>query len=74
VEEQIKKGYRLAMAKEIDAEKLYKLELLYEQALQEFIDNPQAAEDMTGKKDIELAALTVVGNAIMNLDEFITKS
>jgi uncharacterized protein YoaH (UPF0181 family) len=74
VEEQIKSGYRLAMVKEIDADKLKDLQLLYQQAMQRFKDNAEAAERMTGTKDIELAALTVVGNAIMNLDEFLTKS
>lgn len=74
VEEQIKNGYRLALLKEIDAEKLHKLQILYERAIQHFKDDPEAAENMTGKNDITLAALTVVGNAIMNLDEFLTKS
>jgi hypothetical protein len=74
VEEQIKNGYRIAMFKDIDREKLYDLLLLYQRAIQHFKDDPQAAENMTGKNDIPLAALTVVGNAIMNLDEFLTKS
>lgn len=74
VEEQIKYGYRLAMVKEIDNEKLDKLQLLYEEAIQHFNEDPQAAEDLTGKKDLKLAALAIVGSAIMNLDEFLVKS
>lgn len=73
VKEQLKKGYQLAMINEIGADKLFELELLYMKALQHFKDDPEAAEHVTGKNDIELAALTVVGNAIMNLDEFFTK-
>src|SRR5690606_14307269 len=72
---QISKGYQIAMVKnEIDSEKLKELELLYEKALQYFESNPAEAEALVCKKDIKLATLTVVANAIMNLDEFITKS
>lgn len=74
VERQIKNAYRLAMAREVDAEKLDELQRLYEEALQHFTAEPAAAEELTGKKDLPLAALTVVANVIMNLDEFITKS
>jgi hypothetical protein len=74
VKEQIKKGYQLAMVKEISVEKLSELQILYKKALQHFKNYPVAAEYMIGKEDAELAALTVVGNAIMNLDEFFTKS
>jgi hypothetical protein len=75
VDQQISKGYQIAMAKnEIDAEKLKELELLYAKALHYFESNPAEAEALVCKKDIKLATLTVVANAIMNLDEFITKS
>ena len=74
VDEQIKIGYRLAMARDIDTGKLYELQLLYRQALQHFQEEPKAAEELTGGKDFALAALTVVANAIMNLDEFLTKA
>ncbi len=74
MEEQIKAGYRLAMVREIDPAKLHDLQLLYKQALDHFQNDPEAALKMTGKKNIKLATLTVVANAIMNLDEFITKA
>lgn len=74
VEEQIKQGYRLAMVKEIDPAKLHDLQQLYKEALLQYEKDPEAAEKMVGKKDAALAALTVVANAIMNLDEFLTKS
>jgi len=73
VEEQIKASYRLAMVREIDAAKLKDLLQLYEQGLDNFQNDSEAAENLTGRKDIKLATLTVVANAIMNLDEFITK-
>ncbi|MEX2592165.1 MAG: DUF1553 domain-containing protein [Anditalea sp.] len=74
VDEQIKAGYRMAMLRDIGKEKLHDLQLLHEKALGYFKNDPEAAEKLTGKKDIKLAVLTVVASAIMNLDEFITKS
>jgi hypothetical protein len=71
----IKSGYQIAMAKEkVNDAKLRELELLYAQAVEHFAKNGNAAEEMAGEKNVELAALTVVANAILNLDEFITKS
>ncbi len=75
VEKQISKGYQIAMAKEIvDPAKLQELIKLHAAAMRHFQDDPSAAEALVGKEDIQLASLTVVANAIMNLDEFITKS
>jgi hypothetical protein len=73
VEDQITNGYRMAMIKEIDAQKLQTLKRLYEEALQHFKDDPNSIKEFTGENDIDLAALTVVANTIMNLDEFLTK-
>ncbi len=72
--EQIKAGYRLAMVKDIDIEKLQALQRLYDEALQHFKQQPEAAQEMVGEGEVTLAALATVANAIMNLDEFITKS
>jgi hypothetical protein len=70
----IKTGYQIAMAREkVDDSKLRELELLYDHALQHFQKDHEAAEEMAGEKNIELAALTIVANAILNLDEFISK-
>lgn len=74
VPEQIRKGYKLAMLRDIGADKLRDLQKLHQQAQQHFIKDPKAAEALTGEQDSSLAALTVVSNAIMNLDEFLTKS
>lgn len=73
-EEQLKTGYRLATMQDISREKLADLKNLYYDTKRHFEDNPKAAEELTGKNDLQLATLTIVSSAIMNLDEFITKS
>ncbi|MFK7978600.1 MAG: DUF1553 domain-containing protein, partial [Saprospiraceae bacterium] len=75
---QIQKGYQLAVGKAIDKEKLTILENLYVTSLTHFQKNPVAAKTMTEGLEIEeavasIAALTIVTNAIMNLDEFMMK-
>ncbi|MEX2640021.1 MAG: DUF1553 domain-containing protein, partial [Balneolales bacterium] len=74
VEKQLIAGYRFAMIRDIDPAKLEDLKELYRHAKLHFEENSDAAEELTGKKDVHLASLTVVANAIMNLDEFLTKS
>lgn len=72
---QISAGYQIALSKDqINQDKLKGLQLLYTDALHYFQENPEDAEALICKRDIKLATLTVVANAIMNLDEFITKS
>jgi hypothetical protein len=73
-DEQIKQGYRLAMVKEIDPIKFEQLKQLYLESFDSFEEDPKAAEKLTGIKDLKLAALTVIANVILNLDEVITKS
>ncbi len=73
-EEQLRTGYRLAMFRDISPEKLAELKNLYRDTKKHFDEHPKAAEELTGKKDLQLATLTIVSSAIMNLDEFITKS
>lgn len=82
----IRWGYETAMYKPLPDNKLTVLQQLYNDALQEYRKKPGNADTLlvayrdmpeaAGKqKDkTELAALTVVANAIMNLDEFLTKS
>jgi hypothetical protein len=74
IDEKLKTGYRMAMFREIEVEKLNELKSLYQQTKDHFREHPQEVEELTGKKDVELATLTIVSNAIMNLDEFLTKS
>lgn len=75
----IRWGYQTAMYKTLPDNKLKVLQTLYTQALQEFRKDPNAAMKLLQSKNsepqqAELAALAVVANAIMNLDEFLTKS
>lgn len=73
--EAIKKMYQKAVYQEIDQEILALLEALFEEAYQDFDLTPEKLQDFfdqKGQVDQKLAALAVVGNAIMNLDEFLT--
>ncbi|NBC64179.1 MAG: DUF1553 domain-containing protein, partial [Bacteroidetes bacterium] len=74
IEQQLKTGYRLAMHQDIGREKLEDLKYLYQETKAHFQQHPVEAEELTGEQNIELATLTIVSNAIMNLDEFLTKS
>jgi mono/diheme cytochrome c family protein len=90
VEQQISKGYEMMLFKKIPVEKLQVLTGLYNQALQSFSQNDSAAVQFTVYNDDEggtphnkpkadekmkqEAALKVVANAMMNLDEVITKN
>ncbi|TWF39766.1 cytochrome c [Chitinophaga polysaccharea] len=75
----IRWGYQKAVYRPLADNKLAVLQKLYNQALQEYKKNPDAAKKLIKTnvnipQQAELAALTVVANAIMNLDEFLTKS
>jgi hypothetical protein len=80
VGEKLKKGYEAAIFKAPSSQKITILNQLYQQANSYFKNNPVEQSKFLGEKSkaakgtgTELAALTVVANAIMNLDEFITK-
>ena len=73
-EEQIKTGYQLALLQDIAPEKLDALHALYEEATQYYQEHPEEVPKLVGEEDTELAALTVVASAMMNLDEFVTKA
>jgi hypothetical protein len=66
------------MYKPIDAGKLKVLETLYNTSLQSFKKDKKKAAELIGEKEEnanpELAALIVVANAMLNLDDVITKS
>ncbi|WP_349313922.1 DUF1553 domain-containing protein [Chitinophaga sp. MM2321] len=75
----IRWGYQTALFRQLPDNKLAVLQKLYNQALEQYRKEPAAAAALLQCKDkppqmAELAALTVVANAIMNLDEFLTKS
>jgi len=78
VKQQIQVGYALALGKPIEKEKLAILKSLYIETLEDFQKNSAAAKAITEgleiKKDIAaIAAMTVVANTMMNLDEFMMK-
>jgi mono/diheme cytochrome c family protein len=78
---QIKKGYLLAMSKEISGDKLLILNQLYQKSYQDFKKKPNEAMKFLGfcsdntlpKNMPDLAAKTMVAMAILNLDEVIMK-
>ncbi len=67
---QIAKGYELMLYKPLSAEKLQALETLYQSAYAGY----QTAADSTLGNNPKDAALTVVANALFNLDEAVTKN
>ena len=76
-EENIALGYEKATYTKITPTKLEALKELYEISLSEFKKDKVAEESffhLQKKPSVELAALTIVANAIMNLDEFLTKA
>lgn len=78
VREQIKKGYELMLFKPLPPEKLHVFIDLYNTALNEFKTDPINTTKMTGADSTHTnghtAALVVVANAMMNLDEIIMKN
>jgi len=79
IEAQIKKGYQLATYKNIPNKSFQALLKLYKEALVSFKNDPKKAVEFLGKKETEIvipemAALAVVANALLNLDELLTKN
>lgn len=79
LQQQISKGYQIATGLNISSNKTMVLESLYSQTMQQLKnDNGRVRKmlsDTTNKQQQkELAALAVVTNAILNLDEVITKN
>lgn len=79
VENQLKFGYREVMGYEIEPKKLDLLKQLYQNALKHYEQNeegsglPDGLDDDSVENKYRLAALTLVSNALFNLDEFIVK-
>lgn len=76
-EKAISYGYQKMILSPISQPKLSALEKLHTEALTQYEKNPAELESFFGWKDktvnAEQAAMTVVANAMLNLDEFITK-
>ncbi|MDN3658258.1 DUF1553 domain-containing protein [Ferruginibacter paludis] len=78
VAKQIKTGFKLATHHEIDAGSLQALTNLYKKGYDQFKNNADNTCEMVGgineHTNPETAALIVVANAILNLDEVVTKN
>ena len=77
VESGIAFGYEKATYSKITPTQLEALKDLYQISFDEFQNNADSSEPffhLKKKPDSHLAALTIVANAIMNLDEFLTKA
>ena len=71
----IRKGYQLLTFRDISGHKLDILRKLYEEAIGTYQSDTAAVHAFTKDKNgtPQLAAMTVVANALLNLDEVITK-
>jgi len=69
LEEQLSYAYKLAINKEISKPKLNYLSELYHESLSYYLENPKLAD----QEKPEIAAMTIVTNTILNLDEFVVK-
>ena len=78
LEQQIAKGYEWMLFKTISPEKLNTFVKLYKQAYQQFEKDPERTCEMIGAmnehNNPSTAALVVVANAMMNMDEVIMKN
>jgi hypothetical protein len=76
--QQIKQGFEWATAHAIDDKSLKALMKLYDTAFRQFKNDKDKTGKMLGEMNKEVnaetAALTVVANAILNLDEVVTKN
>jgi hypothetical protein len=69
--EQIAAGYRLAMGRDMPQDQLAALERLYEDAVSAFNADPEDAKQLAPTANGY--ALTIAANALLNLDELLTK-
>ncbi|CAH0997539.1 hypothetical protein EMA8858_03673 [Emticicia aquatica] len=74
-EQQIQAGFNLIMMRNIDGRELQVLTKLYRQTEQQYKKNPVEAYKFFGRSDTSpsLAAMAVTANAMLNLDEIVTK-
>lgn len=73
---QLREGFKMALMRDPTEQELQRLSQFYTEAKQYYAQNEDKALVMAGDKKQEAAAIapmTAVANAIINLDEFITK-
>jgi hypothetical protein len=77
IQKQIQKGYEAMMYRSISTTKLTALVELYNKSITKFKNDKDAVCEMMGAmyntNNAETAALVVVANAMMNLDEWVNK-
>jgi hypothetical protein len=66
-------GFRLVMSRKPDAGEVNSIVSAFEKERQYFQSHRAEAEKVGGKPDVELAAWTMVSNALLNLDGAMTK-
>jgi len=71
---QIEKGYEWAIGKNISLQKRKVLEDLYQQTLNQVTIKPALNQEKDKPYSSKEKAMTLVANAILNLDEFVTKN
>ena len=71
-DEQIAYGLQRALIRPAKPEEVAVLKNLYDARREHYAAHPDEAKKLA--PDTELAALTAVGNVILNLDEFLTKN
>ncbi|WP_346236959.1 DUF1553 domain-containing protein [Niabella insulamsoli] len=77
IRKQISEGYEAMLYKPIPASKLNKLVELYNESVKSLASGASDAKKILGpeqKPDIKKAAMVVVANAMLNLDEWLNKS
>jgi Protein of unknown function (DUF1553)/Protein of unknown function (DUF1549)/Planctomycete cytochrome C len=72
--ESIKTAYLLASGKKISEQNFAILSKLYQKTLNIYRQDSQKTKALSGEENPEMAALILVSNTILNLDEVITKS
>jgi hypothetical protein len=66
-------GFRCCTAREPTPAELQRLERLYRQMRERYAKQPDAARKLVGQPDPHRAALALVANTLLNLDETITR-
>jgi hypothetical protein len=66
-------GFRLVTSRRPSVVELDALVSAFEKQIHRFLGDQSQAQALAGRSDVELAAWTVVSNALLNLDETVTK-
>ncbi len=74
IEDRLKYGFRACITRMPEAVEIERLKKLYEQQIANFKTDPESVKKITkAAKSNEFAALTMIANVLLNLDETVTK-